>query len=59
MCARWDSTVRTLEEELRRDLGVRVAERDQAQHVELARLRSSRRRGGGGRRTAIRRSARR
>ena len=36
MCARWDSTVRTLRVELVGDLGVGVAERDQAQHLDLA-----------------------
>ena len=52
MCARWDSTVRTLEEELLADLGVGVAERDQPQDLDLAlgevvrRPGSGRRRGG-------------
>ena len=36
MWARWVSTVRTDRIQLLGDLGVRVAERDQAQHLDLA-----------------------
>jgi len=36
MCARWVSTVRTERNSLLADLGVRVAQRDEPQHLGLA-----------------------